>query len=206
MIPGNIFSPLSSLQRITSPTPGGLCSVYFVPVEWVLFLPEVDPLYNTITEKVRLKEGRSWQRLPVPDRSRGLDEKQKGSDAGPFVESTVTGFLPFDSAKNEVMLKVMRYMRYIVVVTLANGIRKILGTLDNPVIFSRDFNSGAAAADDMGSPIQFTWVNDAGPDLYMIIPSEENVVDAAPQFIIGTGTGSGLGTGSGEGLGTNTYP
>lgn len=207
MIKGNIYKSTPNLQRIKQPAHGGLCSIEFVPVDWVLFLPEINPKYNTITQKVRLMDGKAWQLCPSPDRERALIETQKESDGGIYVESSVSAFLPFGSVSNDVALSVMRYYRYLVVVNLPNGIRKLLGTIDNPVNFSRDFNSGSSVEADMGSPVSFSWINESAPVVYLGIPSEDEIVGASPVSILGTGDATGLGSGDGDAIGTTSnYP
>lgn len=207
MIQGNTYKPLTPLQSITQSASGGLCHIDIVPVDWVIYFPEIDPLYETVTQKIRLQEGRAWMRLPVPDRARGFDENQKPSDAGPYVETTVSCFVPFATAGNEVLLQKMRYYRYIVVVALSNGIKRVCGTLDNPLLYSRSFGSGSSAESDMGSTVTFSWVSENSAAVYLGIPSDNEVVEASPHFILGTGTGAGLGDGSGGAIGTTiNYP
>lgn len=195
------------MQRLKQPAAGGLCSIEFVPVNWIVYFPEVNPKYNTITQRIRLLDGKAWQVCPAPDRERSLIEAQKQNDGGMYIDSTIQAFLPFDSASNEVALKVMRYYRYIVVVNMPNGIRKLIGSMDNPARFSRDFNTGGDYTADMGSPIQFTWSSEDGPLIYLGIPSETEIVAAAPRLILGEGSGQALGGGTGSVIGTNSnYP
>lgn len=184
---------LQQLQKVKRVEAGGLCWVDFVPVDWVVFHPGVDPFLGVQRGEVLLAAGREWLKLPVPDIRRGLVDVQQSSDAGEYVDSRVTGFLVGDTVRNAIMVKKMRRFRYIVVVRQPDGIRKILGTMKNPARVRIDYRTGEEATGTQGYDFAFEWKSNDGAEVYLGLPSENQDVESPCCPVISLGNGRCLG-------------
>jgi hypothetical protein len=110
----NSWLPLQSLQR--SPVGrGGLCDLLCVPIEDVRHFPDTDPVSQTITQNIILKNSKSWLSFSsLSTYGKSLKEELQVGPAGFFFKQSVGGMLTSQNQHNHLQLANMVHHQWIV--------------------------------------------------------------------------------------------
>lgn len=138
---------------------GGLCKIWFIPVEEVGSISVIDPLSQLLTDEIELLEGVTGWRgpIPVPDASLGFTETYKPDGAGGYYEQKVSAISYGDNTTHRVNLDNMAYAKYLVVgKQRAGGMYLLFGSLDSPMDFDQQYNNGPGAGTSVSTKIAFS--------------------------------------------------
>lgn len=146
----NLYKKLSIL--------GGLCKIWFIPVEEVLSIPDIDPQTGYLSAAPTLIGDAVWRGpMPVPDKQLGITETQKNNTPGSYFEIKIEAQPPGDIGQQRVNLDNMVYGQYLVIGKLRAGGSYILyGSIDSPLDFDNQFTTGPGAATNATAKIAFT--------------------------------------------------
>lgn len=125
------------------PFSGGICKFWFVPIEEVASVPELDPATQILSSDIVLKSGALWRGpVPVPDQQLGLKETTKASNSGPYQEVKVSCNYFGHVAASIANLDNLLYGRYLLVCKLrATGTYVLVGNLEGGCEFTVNFES-----------------------------------------------------------------
>lgn len=150
------FHQVQDLSQITKPLAGGLTYIYFVPIEDVLYISDINPATGTIG-KVTLAAGKSYYRAFCAISNRSLVENPEDGEGGAYFAIQVNGFLPFQSLDNTLTLSSMHHHQYLVLVYTADGMIRLIGSKERGADFRLNNNSGQTYTDVPGKTISFYW-------------------------------------------------
>ena len=151
------YTGISNLLKAI-PYLGGVCQFWFIPVNEVESIPNIDPVNQYLLAEPVLKTGKVWRGpVPVPDAQLGFTETQENAAAGPYYKQQLQAQHPGDVPAHRVNLDNMAYGQYLVVAKLrSGGFYVLLGSLDSPLNFDHDFSTGPGSNDDAKTKIAFT--------------------------------------------------
>lgn len=157
-----VFSGLNSIKQAAS-SGGGLQYLFFTPVGNVSNFPAYVNTTGYVNQPA-VTFGQ-WYCAVLPPTSRGYREEQKEGEGGPYFDVQVNGFLPFDSAENQLTLEYLMHERFIVMAQLANAVIKVLGDKESPCRFFQSQDTGQTIKGIPGTNIGFTWQNAVKPPI-----------------------------------------
>lgn len=166
MLSNFIFNQTRKLERIQQSMPGGFYQMFFVKVQDVLTLGPINPVTGTIAE-LSFRPGIDGHSGFYAPRRKGYKEVTKKSDAGNFLEITVTCFVPYEDLPTHLAINSMMVHDYILALSTHSGLVRILGSLDNPVKFSHEFTTGDEPKDVPGTTLMFTWQTEYKPPIFV---------------------------------------
>ena len=153
-MPSNlIYKTVADIERQYASHPGSLVRIQYAPIQNIV-------AYGTYDRVTGLLSGLNVTDLKtayLPVSRKALEEVQKQSDHGAYMEITVQGFIPFETVQNNRSLNLFKYLRFIVLVDMPNGITHVIGSPDNGARFSHSYNSGNVFDSVPGTTIQWTW-------------------------------------------------
>lgn len=138
---------------------GGIITIDLVRVADVESIP--DPVDGAIFGEVVLKAGASFARWTTGYQSAGINSKSRVSKEGVSKDNDLPFFIPLDRESIRAMLAQAEEDIFIVIYRLATGPTKIFGSLDAPVRFEFDHNSGTQFTQANGNNCRFYYT---GPD------------------------------------------
>jgi hypothetical protein len=116
----------------------GIADFNFIEVEGVNKIPI--PIDHRIIYVVTLVSPYTWLKGYSSIDTLQYSESSKVSDNGPYIEAQLKGFVP-DSPEMLQQLVKMDGRRFVVHLTDNDGLERISGTIDQPLIFSFDFET-----------------------------------------------------------------
>ncbi len=129
---------MTNFPSIPMDSIAGLDLFYFIPVEDVTQIPR--RINQVISSLITLESGKSWYKGYAALDSQRYSEKGRRDEQGNYFESSLQGFVP----ESQDMLKLFSEMdgrKFIVWAKDNDGMHKILGTLDEPLELSADFDT-----------------------------------------------------------------
>ncbi len=110
---------------------------------------------GNITEKVILKDGKQWYCGYATQQSIGYTETTEDSAAGILYKRSLVAFCPKDNSDNKDLFYEMRNKKFIVKCTNSNGIKLLIGSIQEPLKFSAALASKTQIAELAGYSITF---------------------------------------------------
>lgn len=143
------YTPISNLYS-KLPYIGGLCKFWYIPVQHVASIPNINPVNSYLLAEPVLISGKTWYGpVPVPDRSLGYTETQENSTAGHYYKLKIAGNHYGDAPQSRVNIENLTYHKYLVIgKQRAGGFYLLFGTLDSPLNFDNEFTAGQNGAND----------------------------------------------------------
>jgi hypothetical protein len=123
---------------------GGICKWWYVPVQWIAFMPPIDPLTQAYEQEPALLPGYSWLGpIWVPDSKLGFSESKEEDKPGPWYKQQVAAYQPGDGLQNRILRQNMGYMDFVVVAKPRTGsYYLVLGTPDSGMGYDHGYNTG----------------------------------------------------------------
>lgn len=137
----------NTLRNITPENMGGLCSLLFVPKEWVAADAELSILDNKMKTPVTLIAGKTWLELKPFQQTLGFQELGKRTPAGTMYEVTIPGMFTGEYQDLNTKQNLFPYHEYVVIYISPQKEKKIIGTSKKGMTFISDFNTGVSASD-----------------------------------------------------------
>lgn len=132
---------------------GGALRFNFINVNDVLSIPT--PVNSVVSSAVVLKPGKVWSAGSATLGTMGYSEPSELTSAGTIYKKTFIAFCPEDNAANNDLFNANRNGQYIVDCTDSNGLRKLIGSIDEPLSFSSALNTKTNIPELAGTAISF---------------------------------------------------
>lgn len=117
---------------------GGLKAFSFVPIDLVTFMPDQQ---NLSYLDIGLKPEARWYRGKVAYKSLNHLDRLVSSPHGDYYSNEVQLFYPGTSAELELLMDEMCNRRFLLRTTDYQGNQRVIGTLNDPLSFTREFRS-----------------------------------------------------------------
>lgn len=118
---------------------GGLLKFKIIPVEHV---SSIDIANNHVIEKpVVLNQGKYWYDVYATLGTIGYSETQKETENGSQFECVLSAVVPKDETINAHNFNTMRNQKFIIDYTDSNGMRKLVGSKEEPLFFKSEFTT-----------------------------------------------------------------
>lgn len=144
------------MKNINSPDGdniGGVLRFNFIDVNDVDIIP--DPIEGKIIEVVTLKEGKQWYCGYGTLDTIGYTESSEQTSSGTIYKKQFVASCPQDSADNGSLFEENRHKKFILDYTDSNGLRKLVGTIDEPLFFLSVLNTQTNRVSLAGHSITF---------------------------------------------------
>ncbi len=135
---------------------GGVCSIRYCKKTDVLAFPDINPVTGIMDSALQLVEGGVFYYAELIDQTRGFQETQKDSNAGPYFEIKVNGSLRGSNGQNILSVQSMLHHEWIILVEDRNGYTRLIGNGDAGATLIYDYNSGTVSS-SRKSDISFVW-------------------------------------------------
>ncbi len=134
---------------------GGINTLSIIPVGSVIAIP--DPVYQVIEDPMELANGTSLTNLFFPEGAGEFTEAQGESEHGEFYKQKLTVFVPKDTpSKSDLFSKLGQIGHCIAVYVDNNGLQKVVGSVEYPLKFSSELETGKAAGNKNGHTLTFS--------------------------------------------------
>jgi hypothetical protein len=137
----NIYLPVQNLQRTTI-NHFGLCWILFFKHADILSWPGMDHVNGVINSSLVFKDSTSFFTAQFLEKDRIFTEAQKQSQAGPWVESVITGILGGNNLNHITGIQAMIGEKFGLLIQERNGEQRLIGSPDAGAAFSWDYTSG----------------------------------------------------------------
>lgn len=133
---------------------GGNYFFKFIPVSHVESIPQA--YKSEIHHAVVLKPNSRWFDFYCTKGTIDFLDEQQESKQGDFHLKTISGFVPKDRVDLKNLFDVMMNDKFIVDITDNNGVRKLVGSIDEPLTFKSKFTTGNDVNKRNGYTITFS--------------------------------------------------
>jgi hypothetical protein len=130
---------MEDLNQLKNDNVGGIIRFNFIPVQDVDSI--VMPVNNKVLEPLEVKEGKRWYCAYATLGTIGYTEEQSDTDNGGIFKRKFTAICPQDNDEMTDTLNAMRNQRFIIDYMDANGLRKLVGTIEEPLFFTSTLNT-----------------------------------------------------------------
>lgn len=134
--PGNILNA-------SGHNAGGLCSLVFVPKQWIATDAIIDETDNTMKSAAGLTGGAAWLNATFLQDTLRYNQVQEFTEEGHKFKHVITGVINGDSPENNTLLNALPFGEYVVIYTSRNGNRRYFGTKDKGMMLNSTFNTDA---------------------------------------------------------------
>lgn len=135
----------------------------------IVRVSDVQSIDNAISHKINspivLKTGKRWYCGYGTMATLSYAEPEESSSAGPLYKRVFSGFFPKDDAEIDLLFAEMRNDRFIIDYTDSNGLRKIIGSLAEPLRFTSSLNTKQQTSELAGH--SFTFYGDGTHKAYV---------------------------------------
>lgn len=132
--------------------------IRFVPVVGVSSLPlpaASGPTAGLITSGPTFQDNYRWFTAYGTDFTKSVDEKQTETDNGPVWDIVIELFLPGDAPDRRVQLAELVRHRFLVAVEDNTGLKRLFGTLEEPLLLTYSFQVAKNPGDRRGYTLTF---------------------------------------------------
>lgn len=175
----DIFEPCGPVQ-------GGIDLVKVIPVDQVISIPKARG--HVVETPIVLKTGARWYDLWFSPGSGNFKEPMGDDVQGEYVKPVVSLFSPRETPTVAYFAARLQGVRCLVVFQDGNRLSRIVGSLEYPLSFKHEFDSGASANSRSGST--FTFSGEQPEKSYFYLAVEMPTTGSAPGWCCG-GAGSG---------------
>lgn len=132
---------------------GGLRSFLYAHVHSFLSFPAIKD--GVITAPVQFVAGAGWFTGYSTLYTLNFDENGKDSPNGPIYDQVLSGFSPGDRPENLDAIHSAEGAEFVLLVTDANGQKRLIGGYGYPLTFLADYSSGSNRSDTKGYAYKF---------------------------------------------------
>lgn len=126
---------------------GGVCSIKFVPKDWILTDATLSIQKNKTLSAVVLKPTRNWlELLPLHD-STSFTEPQQNSSAGTLYAQSIVANVSGESELLNTLMNALPYVEVVVLVKDRMGNIKLVGNKSHGLTFSTQLATGMIGAE-----------------------------------------------------------
>lgn len=143
----------------------GLCNIKFFKHSDVLTWPSINPLTGVMDAAVTLKPGAVLYYANTIDNSRSFEENTKSSDAGTYVEMSVSGSLSGIDAQKVLSVSSMIGHQWGVIAEDRNEVNRLIGNEDSGATLSYNYTSGTRS-NPRKAEINFKWEHPLPAPIY----------------------------------------
>ena len=131
---------MKDINELCGDNLGGLICFEFIPKDDVQSVPEV--VDGKILKPVVLKAKKYWFKGYGTLGTMGFSEDQDNGDHGAQYNPKMSAVIPKEMAENSALYYEMRHVEFLVKYTNANGLKKLVGTIEEPLKFMASLNTG----------------------------------------------------------------
>jgi hypothetical protein len=146
----------SNILNTTGHNAGGLCSLVFVPKQWVATDAVINETTNTMQTAATLTGGADWLNATFLQDTLRYTEGQEFTEEGHKFTHVITGVINGDSPDNNTLLNALPFGEYVVIYTSRNGNRRYFGNKNKGMRFSANFSTDAEFAGKESFTITFS--------------------------------------------------
>jgi hypothetical protein len=154
-----VYKSLSDMSRVNASQSGGYVKIQFIPVQFVTAIGDYSSTDGTI-KSYTLVGGKSFYELKVPFSKRSFSEVQKDATAGPYFEISAEAYSPFETIPNHVLRNQLKHYRFIVLITMPSGVKRLMGSIANGAKLTTSYNTGGDFRGIPGAMLTFSWLNE----------------------------------------------
>lgn len=110
---------------------------------------------HKIIAPVVLKTGKQWYCGYGTLGTVGYSEPEESSSAGTLYKRAFSGFYPKDDADIDLLFSEMRHEKFLIDYTDNNGLRKLIGSIAEPLRFTSSFSTKQQASELAGHTFSF---------------------------------------------------
>lgn len=140
---------MDNMEKRVGSNMGGVLAYWFVLVSDVLVVTK-----SSIGASVTLKDGCVWSEGVGTRDSIGYKEPGEPTGAGTVYKAELVAMVPQEGL-NELLFERMRHGRYLVRYKNAQGLEKLVGTMDEPLNFSEALDTKQVVTALAGSGVRF---------------------------------------------------
>jgi hypothetical protein len=147
----------SNIIKASSHLSGGICKLWFVPINWINSFSGINPLTQNLFTEPTLLAGKNWiGPIVLPDTQKGYEEKPTDSTAGIFYKRKITALIPGFGQSMHHQTQNMVHQSFCVIAKLrTTNAYIVVGNKQFGLSFTSEFASGNNAADAATIKIQF---------------------------------------------------
>jgi hypothetical protein len=161
----NTFLPVQNLSKVSAINTGGLCWLIFFKIEEVDQWPAADPETSILTSDIILKPGAIFYACDLSQKTRSFQESSKESNAGPYVEMTVSGTLAGNNLNLITGIASMQFHQYGLLFKERNGEQRLIGNEDSGARLVWDYTSGTLENSRLRN-MKFLWEHPLSAPIY----------------------------------------
>lgn len=133
---------------------GGIQHVYAIPAE---VFQAITINYATLRRALRMLSADDVVNIPVyADESFSFEEPHGRDDHGDYWQPSISGIIPAASFNNAQLIETLERGEWVVVHVDQNGIERVSGDEDTPLIFGSTASTGSLHTDRNGCSFSFT--------------------------------------------------
>lgn len=132
---------------------GGVITFNFIDVKNVLSIPT--PVNSMIIQPVVLQPGEHWYVGYGTLGTIGYSEPSEFTNAGTLYKRMFVAFAAQDSAINSILFNEMRNGQFLIDYKDSNGLRKLIGSIEEPLFFSANLNTKTNMPELAGHAVGF---------------------------------------------------
>lgn len=133
---------------------GGIYAFKYIPISEVASLPAA--IDGKVFEPLLTKDSGRWYEFYATPGTLGFSELKETSPHGDYYKAKFSGFVPKDRSDLIDAFSKMRNNKFIIDYTDYNGVRKIIGTIDEPLLFKESLDTGVNVPNRNGTSFEFT--------------------------------------------------
>lgn len=183
---------LQSIARNSAENLGGIMHLRVCPVGGISTMPQA--VGDTVYGDIVFNAGYSWALWQVKSNDAGLRDRVKDSEEGLYSSYSLPFFVPGDKAGWKKLFEQMHDDAFVILVSDHNNNQLIVGSLDAPVRFKSEFDTGNSISGLRGYTCEF--YSDGGAPVYAYAGNIAAPVDdgSTPPAIVRKGDGTVLAT------------
>lgn len=144
--------------------PGGLKSFSFAPSVTIANYPAI--VAGSANAELLFKTGFYLLNGYATANTLQFNQEEGETDQGVLHEQNLQGFVPLEGAEIVALFAEMVQMRFVCVAKDFNGIKKLLGSVLNPLVFSYKYSSGNDRKDAKGYKFSFARTTEESAPIY----------------------------------------
>jgi hypothetical protein len=144
---------LTDLDDFCGPNQGGINLLRLIPVQHIVSIPE--PVQMLISEDILLEDGTTFYQVLFSENSGSYKETFAEEDNGEFFKQLLQVTVPKDRPAVAHFCDQLTGVRCVAIYQDANGYDKLIGSLEYPLTFKGDLETGAASVSRNGHTIAF---------------------------------------------------
>lgn len=144
---------MQDILRNNGDNSGGVGILYVIPVTDVISIP--DAVAQIISSAITFAPYKTWTKIECTLESINFTEPQTNGDNGQQYAPTVTAFVANDSDAVAALFAEMENQEFILLINDSNEKVKLVGSVEEPMIFSSSLDTGTKWSDRNGHTINF---------------------------------------------------